>query len=161
MSYHLSVPELLQRAVREVPAKEAVYDGYQRISYQQLYENVQLLASSLAAKGIQKGDRMIVFLPNWQEFVSIYFAAATLGAILVPANIRYRREELQYILVHSGAKAIFIGEGLSILSSWRNSKMTVQRSLSIFLQSASKKTLICHMMNCSQQAICQKFPKYP
>lgn len=127
MSYHLSVPELLQRAVREVPAKEAVYDGYQRISYQQLYENVQLLASSLAAKGIQKGDRMIVFLPNWQEFVSIYFAAATLGAILVPANIRYRREELQYILVHSGAKAIFIGEGLShfeFLEEFKNDRAT-------------------------------------
>lgn len=113
MSYHLAVAELLERAARKRPEKGAVFDGSKRISYGELYKDVQLLASSLAAQGIEKGDRIIVYMPNWHEFVTVYFAVAKLGAIIVPANIRYRREELQYILEHSGAKAVFAGKGLS------------------------------------------------
>ena len=92
--------------------REALYDGYTRVTYKQLYDEVHVIASGLAQKGIQKGDRVLVCLPNWNEFVSIYFGLATLGAILVPCNIRYRSEELLYILQNSGAKAVFATEDL-------------------------------------------------
>lgn len=127
MNYNFSLPEVLQTAYREEPQKEAILDGNKRVTYQELYENVQLLASSLARKGIEKGDRIIVYMPNWHEFVTIYFAIAQIGAILVPSNTRYRREELQYILVNSGAKAIFIGEGIGhfdFLEAYRNDNVT-------------------------------------
>lgn len=127
MNYNLSVPEVLQRACKDKPQKEAIFDGNKRVTYKELYENVQLLASSLTEKGIEKGDRVIVYMPNWHEFVTIYFAIAQLGAILVPSNIRYRREELQYILVNSGAKAIFIGDGighLDFLEEFRDDNAT-------------------------------------
>ena len=52
----------------------------------------------------------MVCLPNWNEFVSIYFGLASIGAILVPCNTRYQSEELMYILEHSGAKAVFVTE---------------------------------------------------
>ena len=52
----------------------------------------------------------MVCLPNWNEFVSIYFGLASLGAVLVPCNTRYGREELVYILQNSGAKAVFVTE---------------------------------------------------
>ena len=86
MSYHLAVAELLEWAARKRPEKGAVFDGSKRISYGELYKDVQLLASSLAAQGIEKGDRIIVYMPNWHEFVTVYFAVAKLGAIMVPAN---------------------------------------------------------------------------
>ena len=80
------------------------------MTYRQLYDEVQVIASGLSKKGINKGDRVMVCLPNWNEFVSIYFGLASMGAILVPCNTRYQSEELVYILENSGAKAVFVTE---------------------------------------------------
>lgn len=110
MNNLISIPEVLERAYKMNPGKEALYDGYTRVTYRQLYDEVHVIASGLAQKGIQKGDRVIVCLPNWNEFVSIYFGLASLGAILIPCNTRYRSEELMYILQNSGAKAVFVTE---------------------------------------------------
>src|SRR4051794_28407546 len=112
MNNLISIPEVLERAYKMNPGKEALYDGYTRVTYRQLYDEAHVIASGLAQKGIQKGDRVLVCLPNWNEFVSIYFGLATLGAILVPCNIRYRSEELLYILQNSGAKAVFATKDL-------------------------------------------------
>jgi fatty-acyl-CoA synthase len=106
----ISIPDILEKAYKMNLDKEALYDGYTRVTYEQLYDEVHVLASGLSQKGISKGDRVMVCLPNWNEFVSIYFGLASIGAILVPCNTRYRSEELMYILEHSGAKAVFVTE---------------------------------------------------
>ncbi len=110
MKYRLSLPQVLKQAYLHSPNKEVIFDGYKRVSYEELYQSVQLMASALASKGIQKGDRVLVCLPNWHEFVTIYFGLAEIGAILVPCNTRYMKEEMKYILENSGAKAIFLAE---------------------------------------------------
>ncbi|HHW38613.1 MAG TPA: long-chain-fatty-acid--CoA ligase [Bacillales bacterium] len=110
MNYQLSVPQVLKQAYLQNPKKEVIFDGYKRVSYEELFQSVQLMASALASKGIAKGDRVLVCLPNWHEFVTIYFGLAQIGAVLVPCNTRYMKEELQYILENSGAKAIFLAE---------------------------------------------------
>jgi len=104
----ISVSEVFEKAYAMNPEKEALYDGYTRVTYQQLYDEVNALASALSQKGIKKGDRVMVCLPNWNEFVSIYFALAKTGAVLVPCNTRYRSEELMYILENSHAKAAIV-----------------------------------------------------
>ena len=110
MNRTITIPKVLEKAYKMDPEKEALYDGYTRVTYRQLYDEVHVIASGLSQKGIQKGDRVMVCLPNWNEFVSIYFGLASLGAILVPCNTRYQREELTYIIQNSGAKAVFIAE---------------------------------------------------
>lgn len=110
MNIHMSVSEVLENAYRMNPEKEAAFDGYTRVTYRQLYNEVHKLASGLAIHGIRKGDRVMVCLPNWNEFLSIYFAAAALGAIIVPSNTRYQHDELLYALENSGAKAVFVAE---------------------------------------------------
>ena len=131
MNKLISIPEVLERAYKMNPEKEALYDGYTRVTYRQLYDEVQEVASGLAQKGIQKGDRVMVCLPNWNEFVSIYFGLASLGAILVPCNTRYGSEELMYILQNSGAKAVFVTEDFGHLNSF---KMILQVKSSIFVR---------------------------
>ncbi|MED3662408.1 AMP-binding protein [Ureibacillus sp. FSL K6-8385] len=105
-----TVFELLEKASEKYPDKEAVFDGANRVTYRQLIEEARLIAAALAQKGYQKGDRVMVSLPNWYEGVAIYFALARLGAILIPCNTRYSREELLYILENSGAKGMFVGK---------------------------------------------------
>ncbi|MFC0295927.1 AMP-binding protein [Geobacillus jurassicus] len=104
-----TVHEVLIRSFQQVPeGKEVAYDGYRRMTYKELVDDVEQMASALASLGIQKGDRVIVCLPNWNEFLVIYFSLARLGAILVPCNPRYREEELVYILENSKATAAFL-----------------------------------------------------
>ena len=110
MNQLISIPDILERAYKMNPDKEALYDGFTRMTYRQLYDEAQVIASALSKKGINKGDRVMVCLPNWNEFVSIYFGLASMGAILVPCNTRYQSEELVYILENSGAKAVFVTE---------------------------------------------------
>ncbi|MBA4536811.1 long-chain-fatty-acid--CoA ligase [Bacillus aquiflavi] len=110
MTNELTVFQVLDRSYHLFPNKEAVYDGKKRITYSELKEQVDQLATALKQHGIQKGDKIIVCVPGWMEFVVIYFSLAKLGAIMIPANTRYRSEELEYIVKNSKAKAAFVIE---------------------------------------------------
>jgi fatty-acyl-CoA synthase len=59
------------------------------------------LAAALAGFGIEPGDRIALILPSCPEFVVTLFAAAKLGAQVVPLNPRLAVSELQYLLRHS------------------------------------------------------------
>ncbi|NLY80544.1 MAG: acyl--CoA ligase, partial [Lysinibacillus sp.] len=124
-----SVYHLLKEASEKYPDKEAVFDGVHRITFKQLEAEVQLIASALSAKGIKKGDRVMVSLPNWYEFVVIYFALAKLGVIAVPCNTRYRQDELIYILENSGSKAMFVGKNFGFLDTFKEYLNNVDSSL--------------------------------
>lgn len=94
---------LLHRARELYPEAEAVVDGSQRLNYAQVGERVDRLAAFLAAQGVESGDRLAVLLPNGLPYLEAYFAAAGLGAVLVPLNVRLGPAELGYILADSDA----------------------------------------------------------
>jgi fatty-acyl-CoA synthase len=106
-NYELSVPQLLIKAFHATPDKEVLFDGYRRLTYRDLQIESNQIAAGLSKMGIKKGDRIAICLPNWHEFVVLYFALSKMGVILVPFNTRYRTEEVEYILKNSGAKAAF------------------------------------------------------
>ena len=110
MKEKMTVPELLKSASLQVPNREAIFDLSRRLTYRELDEESDHLASSLAARGIQKGDRVGVCLPNWHETVIIYFAIAKLGAVLVPFNPKYRIHEAQHIIGDTSPALLFICE---------------------------------------------------
>ncbi|MEH7385467.1 AMP-binding protein [Bacillus sp. JJ1521] len=106
----LSISELLEKVCKKDPQHEVSYDGYTRVTYQELWEKSLNLAASLQEIGITKGDKIAVCLPNWNEFVVIYMATAHLGAVIVPFNTRYRQDEVEYILRNSESKIAFFTE---------------------------------------------------
>ena len=65
-----------------------------RLTYSDLRTEVERLASALLAAGVGKDDVVVVQLPNISEFVALYFAAATIGAIVSPVAVQYRSHEL-------------------------------------------------------------------
>src|SRR5690554_924650 len=81
-----------------------------RISYEALDQSVNKFSSSLRDKGIKKGDKVILFLPNVLEFVISYFAVQRIGAIVVPINAKLMLEEVNYIVDHADASAIIVHE---------------------------------------------------
>ncbi|RZN31492.1 acyl-CoA synthetase [Bradyrhizobium sp. Leo121] len=66
---------------------------------------VSALAAALAARGIGKGDRILVHSKNCDEMFWSMFAAFRLGAVWVPTNFRLMPDEVAYLAAASGAKA--------------------------------------------------------
>lgn len=106
----LSVFHILENTAQNNPEQVAIYDFTRSLTYGELLADVHTLASALTALGIQEGDRVAVSLPNWHEAVTLYFAIARIGAILVPFNPKYRAYEVGHILWNSGAKLAFVCE---------------------------------------------------
>lgn len=78
----------------------------QIITYRELLERVNAAAAGLAALGVQKGDRVALYLPNGSEFVISFFAVLKLGALVVPFNIQLKQYEIGQILSHAQPKVI-------------------------------------------------------
>ena len=74
-------------------------------SWRHIDQNVSALAAALAARGIGKGDRILVHSKNCDEMFWSMFAAFRLGAVWVPTNFRLMPDEVGYLAAASGAKA--------------------------------------------------------
>jgi long-chain acyl-CoA synthetase len=77
-----------------------------RLTYRQLSEMIDRMATALYQLGVRKGDRVALMLPNSPHYVISFFAAMRLGAIVVNINPTYTSRELQHQLVDSGAETI-------------------------------------------------------
>jgi len=94
------------------PDREAVVFENQRMTYAQIKDRAFRLANSLHSMGLRKGDRVTVLLRNCAEWFDIFFALATLGAVMVPVNFLLKSKEVEFIINDSGASMIFVGEEL-------------------------------------------------
>jgi non-ribosomal peptide synthetase component E (peptide arylation enzyme) len=77
----------------------------ERITYKRLNEISDAVASALVEQGIEKDDVVVVQLPNCWELGMLYYAIAKAGAIISPIPVQWRRNELEYVLDLTGAKA--------------------------------------------------------
>lgn len=108
---------MLARNAQKYPASEAVISMGRRVSYQELDVFVTKFSHALQSQGIEKGDRVVLFMPNVLEFVIGYFAIQRIGAIVVPINAKFSLREVEFVMTHSEAKCIIVHEMLfSIVS---------------------------------------------
>jgi fatty-acyl-CoA synthase len=106
----LSVAEALSIRAAEDPRRPFVAFGDRRCTYAQIDHQSNALAAALHELGIEAGDRLALTLPNWPEFIVAVFAAAKLGAVIVPLNPRHTTPELQYMLRHSETAVVVTAE---------------------------------------------------
>lgn len=83
------------------------YDGV-ATSYVDAYDKITRIACWLDSKGIQKGNRVAVILPNSPQFVLVAHAVWSLGATLVALNQLYTSRELMFQLQNSCSKVAFV-----------------------------------------------------
>jgi fatty-acyl-CoA synthase len=118
-----SVAQVLEERAREHPDRIFLIFGDRRLTYRQVEARASALAAALHELGVERGDRVALDLPNWPEFVLSMFAAAKLGAVIVPFNPRYTVPELQYMLRHSEATVVVCAEtfnGMDYLQLFEN-----------------------------------------
>ncbi len=75
-------------------------------TWKQLCDEVCRISGGLQNHGVCQGDRVVLFLASSPPYLIAYFALWRIGAIVVPANIVYREEELAYVVRDSGAKVV-------------------------------------------------------
>ncbi|MFW6040200.1 MAG: AMP-binding protein, partial [Gemmatimonadota bacterium] len=105
-----SVARALAARAAEDPDRVFLIHGDRRLTYEQVDARSSALAAALHGLGIEPDDRIALDLPNWPEFVISCFAAAKLGATIVPLNPHYTVLELQYMLRHSESAAVVSAE---------------------------------------------------
>ncbi|MEK6727513.1 MAG: long-chain fatty acid--CoA ligase [Candidatus Omnitrophota bacterium] len=98
--------ELLSASAQKYPNRTAIVFGQKKISYKILDDLTVQIAAGLLKLGIQKENRVAIFLDNCPEFVISYYSILKAGAIAVPVNYMFKIEEAKYILQDSGAVGI-------------------------------------------------------
>jgi len=83
-----------------------------KMSYKELEDKVDRLATALAGMGIKKGDRVAVQIPNSPGTVIAFLATVRIGAIVVNTNPIYTSREMEHQFNDSGAKAVVIWNSL-------------------------------------------------
>jgi len=106
---HADLASLLAHAERAFGAREALVEGERRLSYAELAARVRARAASWHALGVRPGERVAILEHNTGAFLEAYFAAAWLGAVLTPLNVRLAVPELAAILADSGASLLLAG----------------------------------------------------
>jgi len=81
--------------------------GDRRLTYDEHNALVRRVAASLAELGIGHGDRVAILSANNVEWVVLWWAAAAIGAVVVPLNAWWKTDELEFGLQDSGAKLLF------------------------------------------------------
>ena len=87
------------------------------ITFAQMHENIDRIASALTDLGVKKGDRVALMLPNCPEYVYTYYACMKLGAVVVQMNPLYTPTEVEFILKDAEAK-VFVGVD-AVISSFQ------------------------------------------
>jgi len=86
----------LERRADLNPGRPALIDAGRIVTYRSLRDRVAGAAAGLAEQGVRRGDRVAVLAINRAEYVEVLFAAARLGAIVVPLNWRLTAPELAF-----------------------------------------------------------------
>src|SRR4030042_5685852 len=97
----ITVGYLLDKNAAYYPQELAIVCENSRVTYRELRDRTNQVARGLLALGLKKGDRVALLMDNRPEWLMAGLAAAKIGAVLVPINIRYRLHELEYLLAHA------------------------------------------------------------
>jgi len=115
-----------RRTVAAFGTNEAIVSCHQDIrwTYDEFAERVRALAKGLLARGLDAGDRVGLWSPNYAEWVLVQYATAEIGVILVNLNPAYRTHELSYAIRHSGCRLVIAAPSFK-MSDYRAMLATV------------------------------------
>src|SRR6266704_3365359 len=105
-----TIGQNLDRTAARFGDRDAVVSVHQgvRLTYAQFLEAVEEVARGLMTLGIEAGDRVGIWSPNNAEWVTLQYATAKAGAILVNINPAYRTAELAYALAQSRVSTLVL-----------------------------------------------------
>jgi len=106
----LTLGQMLDEAAARDPAHEAIVFRDERVSYGQLKARADAFALGLIALGLERGDHVVLWMPNRVEWNVAHLGIAKAGCVTVTCNSRYKALEVEYVLRQSDAKALILAD---------------------------------------------------
>lgn len=102
----MNLADLLRSSATTSPRKTAlvVASTDATMTFAELDADVDRIAAALQARGLSKGDRVALALPNTAEFVISYFAVLRAGGVVIPFNVMLTAPEMRRILADAQAR---------------------------------------------------------
>ena len=107
-----NVEDVLARWASATPDALAVKANGSQRTYAELAADVRRTAAALAGAGLRKGDHFAICMGNCIEWAELFLAAASIGAVTVPINTRYKPDELAFCLGHADIKMLAVTDRL-------------------------------------------------
>lgn len=105
------LPKILREQARKLGKKPFLQFGYKKpLSFFAVNREANRIANALLSLGINKGDKVSVYMPNSDDYVVTWFGILKAGIVMVPINTAYKMDFLQYIIDSSDSRVLFIAE---------------------------------------------------
>ncbi|MCL5960887.1 MAG: long-chain-fatty-acid--CoA ligase [Chloroflexi bacterium] len=128
----MTFADILDRTADKFPDKTAVSCDETILTYSQLRQRVNSLATSLGELGIDRGDRVAALAYDCHRYLELYLAAARAGFTLVPLNYRLVERELLFILQDCEPAALVAEDSFyATVDSLRPNLRSVRRYIGI------------------------------
>ncbi len=105
--------DLLKNSAQKFGSSPALgFAGEQMLTYSDVARKVDSVVQLLENKGIKSGDKVAILSTNQPNWGIAFFAIATMGAVAVPILPDFSEGEIENVLTHSEAQAVFVSESL-------------------------------------------------
>jgi amino acid adenylation domain-containing protein len=104
----MQLEQFLERSAAAHPDKVAIICGDRRLTYAEIESQCNRLAHGLIGEGVQRGDRVGVYLDNTVESVLAVWAILKAGAAFMMVNPTTKSDKLSYVLNNSRATALIL-----------------------------------------------------
>lgn len=98
--------DLLLKSRDRAPDAPALIFPDHRLTFGQLADGAWAAAQWLSGLGVGPGDRVGTIMLNSPDYVTLFFGATMIGAVIVPINARYRSYELEFLAKDAGLRVI-------------------------------------------------------
>src|SRR5262249_16417696 len=106
----MNVLYCLRRAKEFYGSNVASYRESGSMTWNEFYDRVHRAAAFLRDLGIQKGDRVAVWMLNSHEYLELYYATALAGIVIVPLNTRWHESDVAFTLTDSDSVALSVDD---------------------------------------------------
>jgi acyl-CoA synthetase (AMP-forming)/AMP-acid ligase II len=106
-----TIPAALRAAAAQHGDRPAYVEGVRTLSFAGLHERVREVARGYVARGLEPGDRVVIWAPNSIDWVVAALAVSYAGGTLVPANSRYTGHEVADLVARTSARVVVLADG--------------------------------------------------
>jgi salicylate---CoA ligase len=101
-----TIAEAVAAASHFHPDAVAASDSQRTLTFAELIDEARCVAALLESRGLRRGDRIVIQLPNCAQFASLFLACVDIGVVPIMALPAFRRAEIEYLVSFAGARAI-------------------------------------------------------
>ncbi|MGC8846225.1 MAG: AMP-binding protein, partial [Candidatus Hydrogenedens sp.] len=109
----LNLGYVLEETAKNYPDITAIILDQIKINFSKLNKYSNRVANILKQKGLKKGDKVALMIPNLPYFPIVYYGILKAGGVVVPVNVLYQKMEIEHYIRDSEAVTFFVYQGCS------------------------------------------------